>query len=307
MVEEGRLFVVISSGIHFVLAAISFFTTCYVARLQTEYVYEDDKWFNELWLMLDMDHDERYLTRRLEQAESGDHDDDDADDEDDDDYLVPTGMSATSLSDIVSIENEAMGEKFYPLKMVETEEIVVEVPESAIQEIFVHLEQDEIHKADDGKDSIFTLSNVLMTLQSSTLGKLTFPTDTKLRKDEDNPKLQHMKSTMERSATENVEGIHVKSKPVNIIKPLSGPVFKIEEQEPLITQTHDNPKLQQMKSTVEKSATENVEGIHMKNGEEHIHMSFTIEKALPEDIDLETIGKSGLEQISEKLGLGLMY
>ena len=44
MVEEGRLFVVISSGIHFVLAAISFFTTCYVARLQTEYVYEDDKW-----------------------------------------------------------------------------------------------------------------------------------------------------------------------------------------------------------------------------------------------------------------------
>ena len=261
-----------------------------------------------------MDHDERYLTRRLEQAESGDHDDDDADDEDDEGYLVPTaGMSATSLSDIVCIENEAMGEKFYPLKMVETEEIVVEVPESAMKEIFVHLEQDEIHKAEDGKDSIFTLSNVLMTLQSSTLGKLTFPTDTKLRKDEDNPKLQHMKSTMERSATENVEGIHVKSKPVNIIKPLSGPVFKIEEQEPLFTQTHDvgkpqdNPKLQQMKSTVEKSATENVEGIRMKNGEEHIHMSFTIEKALPEDIDLETIGKSGLEQISEKLGLGRMY
>ena len=44
MVEEGRWFVVISSGIHFVLAAISFFTTCCVARLQPEYVYEDDKW-----------------------------------------------------------------------------------------------------------------------------------------------------------------------------------------------------------------------------------------------------------------------
>ena len=44
MVEEGRWFVVISSGIHFVLATISFFTTCCVARLQTEYVYEDDKW-----------------------------------------------------------------------------------------------------------------------------------------------------------------------------------------------------------------------------------------------------------------------
>ena len=261
--------------------------------------------------MLDMDHDERYLTRRLEQAESGDHDDDDADDEDDEGYLVPTGMSATSLSDIVSIENEAMGEKFYPLKMVETEEIVVEVPESAMQEIFVHLEQDEIHKADDGKDSIFTLSNVLMTLQSSTLGKLTFPTDTKLRKDEDNPKLQQMKSTMERSATEIVEGIHVKSKPVNIIKPLSGPVFKSPEQEPLITKAEDvgKPVRGEEQPLLAKAEVHHQPlTVIDKNGSEHIHVSFTIEKPLPADIDLEKIGKSGLESISEKLALGpIMY
>ena len=38
---------------------------------------------------------------------------------------------------------------------------------------------------------------------------------------------------------DDVEGIHMKSKPVNIIKPLSSQVFKNEEQEPLITQTHD--------------------------------------------------------------------
>ena len=264
--------------------------------------------------MLDMDHDERYLTRRLEQAESGDHDDDDdADDESDGEYLEPiaSGMAATSLSDIVSIENETLGEKFYPLKMVETEEIVVQVPESAMNEIFVHLEQDEIHKGQDGTDSIFTLSNVLMTLQSSTLGKLTFPTDTKLRKDEDNPKLQQMKSTMERSATEIVEGIHVKSKPVNIIKPLSGPVFKSPEQEPLIAKAEDvgKPVRGEEQPLLAKAEVHHQPlTVIDKNGAEHIHVSFTIEEPLPADIDLEIIGKSGLESISEILGLGpIMY
>ena len=48
--------------------------------------------------MLDMDHDERYLTRRLEQAESGDHDDDDADDD----------VEATDEDDDVNLTHDTL-------------------------------------------------------------------------------------------------------------------------------------------------------------------------------------------------------
>ena len=319
MTNEARLFVIICSGIHFALAAISFFTTCSVARLQTEYVYADDKWvrlsnfsmkihvklcllfkqFNELWLMLDMDHDKRYLTKRLEEAESGDHDDDDADDEDEDEYLEPNAGIGVSLSDISSLDSVGPGEKFYPLKMVETEEIVVEVPDTTLIELVNHLEKDELQKAEDGKENIFTLTNVLMTLQSSSLGKLSFPTDTKLRRTSEDPKVQNMKLTMERSATELVEGIHVKTVPVHIPQSMTG-----HEQSPTDETKPDRNEGQPMVAKVEVHQPDTQPD---NNGQERVTMVFTIEKALSDDLDIETLGKSGLEQISEMLDVGRMY
>ena len=243
---------VIASGIHFVLAVISFFSTCSAARLQQEYVYGKDKWFNELWLMLDMDHDERYLNRRKEELEGGDFDEES--------FLEPTA----SLQ--VVDENKPAQDKFYPMKVKETERIVAIIPETTMNEFIDLMQEGEIQAA-SGQDSDFTLTNVLKTLQSSELGKLRFPTDVKLRKSKGNEKLEEMKRSMERSATRFFEGIQVQSNPTFAMQPLPS-----------------------------QQAT--------KPGEERITISETIEKELDESMSMEAIANGDLEFISEKLGLG---
>ena len=244
--QEARLLVIIASTIHFVLAIISFFTTCSTARLQQEYVYGNDKWFNELWLMLDMDHDERYLTRRREDLEGGDFDEE-------------------SRSPPIEIHREE--DKFYPMRVAETEEIIAIIPETTMNEFLDLMHEGEIQAA-SGHDSDFTLANALKTLQSSDLGTLRFPTDTKLRKAKPNSKLEEMKTSMERSASRLVEGIQVKTNPTIAVQPLP-------------------PQL-----------------VATKPGEERTTITETIEKELDEEINLEEIAHGDLEFISEKFGLG---
>lgn len=250
LVQEARLFVAIASAIHFILAIISFFTTCSAARLQQEYVYGNDKWFNELWLMLDMDHDQRYLTRRREDLEGGDFDEE-------------------SRSPPIDLHREGVTaqDKFYPIRVAETEDIIAIIPETTMNEFLELMHKGEIQAA-RGNDSDFTLANALKILQSSELGTLRFPTDTKLRKAKSNSKLQEMKTSMERSASRLVEGIQVSTNATIAVQPLPS-----------------------------KLATK-------KPGEEHTTLTETLEKELDEAIDLEEIAHGNLEFISEKLGLG---
>ena len=272
-VSESRFLVVIASTIHFILALISFFTvtTCSAATLRQDYIYKD-KWFKELWMMLDMDNDERHLNKRQEDLEGGDFDEEST-------FLEPTGVKdLDSLTGVplipASPPRTKTQDSFYPMSEFETEDIITIIPEATMNEFMDLMHEGEIQVA-SGQDSDFTLANALKTLQSSKLGTLRFPTEKGIQQNlpttskyiQNYSKLHEMESNMERIATRFVEGIQVKTN------------LKVA-MEPLPSQKTSKP------------------------GEERITITETIEKHLDAAIDFEAIANGDLEFISEKLGLG---